>query len=283
MGFYSRLGVHSSFDPSHKFVTSPFIRSPLTLALVRGGVALYTVVVLLVTLVWTAVKLHTGRSYFSYFTYLAYIGLCAYYWASSAQTVAYAIGWRKSGAGAGYPLQRWPKVMQALHIILRATVVTFAILVTIVFWALLASSSTFSTPYLAWSEVSIHALNTVFALFEIGFTNSPSAPWLTLPFCILALAGYLGVAYITHLTQGFYTYPFLNPTIQGPKLAGYIIGIAVAEIIIFCLIKGIETWRERWAVRRGLVLQVGSAVLDGDDDDEDWQQVERPSSIKGLP
>jgi len=38
-----------------------------------------------------------GQSYFSYFTYLAYIGLCAYYWASSTQIVAYAIGWRKTG------------------------------------------------------------------------------------------------------------------------------------------------------------------------------------------
>lgn len=61
MGFYSRLGVHPSFDPSHKFVTSPFLRSPIALALVRVGVALYTLLVLLVTLIWTAVKLHDGQ------------------------------------------------------------------------------------------------------------------------------------------------------------------------------------------------------------------------------
>ena len=63
---------------------------------------------------------------------------------------------------------------------------------------------------LAWTNISVHALNTVFALFEIGCTNSPPSPWLTLPACILVLAGYLGIAYITHVTQGFYsTFPVL--------------------------------------------------------------------------
>ncbi|KAF8809229.1 hypothetical protein BYT27DRAFT_7094616 [Phlegmacium glaucopus] len=278
LNLYSRLGVQPSFDASHKFVTSPFLRSPPTLALVRVIVALYTVVVLLVTLIWKSVKLHAGNSYFSYFTYLTYIGICAYYCASSTQTIAYALAWRKSGGGAGYPLQRWPKALQALHVILRATVVTFPILVTIVFWALLSDSSTFGTLFSTWSNISVHALNTPFALFEIGFTNSPPAPWLALPVCVLFLAAYLGVAYITHATQGFYTYAFLNPTLQGPKLAGYIIGIALAEIILFCLIKGVETLREKWARSRGWVLEVEAVG------EEEWQEVERPSSFKeGVP
>ena len=41
----------------------------------------------------------------------------------------------------------------------------------------------------------------------------------------------------------------------------------------------IETWRERWAERRGLVLEADTGQVD----DEDWQEVERPSSIKGVP
>ena len=66
---------------------------------------------------------------------------------------------------------------------------------------------------------------------------------------------------------------------QGPRLAAYIIGIVLAEVIIFCSIKIIETWRERWAERRGLVLEADTGpVLD----DEDWQEVERPSSVKGM-
>ena len=61
MGFYACLGVEPSFDASHKFVTSPFLRSPLTLALVRVAIAFYTVLVLLVTLIWKAVKLDAGN------------------------------------------------------------------------------------------------------------------------------------------------------------------------------------------------------------------------------
>lgn len=64
-------------------------------------------------------------SFFSYFTYLTYIGLCAYYCASGTQTIVYAIQWRKLGAGVGYPLQRWPRVLQAMHVVLQATVFTF--------------------------------------------------------------------------------------------------------------------------------------------------------------
>ena len=36
----------------------------------------------------------------------------------------------------------------------------------------------------------------------------------------------------------------------------------------------VETWREGWALSRGLVLKVDFV------DDEDWQEVERPSSAK---
>lgn len=75
-------------------------------------------------------------------------------------------------------------------------------------------------------------------------------------------------------------YSFLDPTLKGPKLAAYIVGIAVIEVIVFCLIKMIETWRERWAVRRGLVLD--SEVDIGLVDDKDWQEVERPSNVNGM-
>ena len=61
MDLYSRLGVCPSFDASHRFVTSPFIRSPITLALVRLTAALYAVLVLLVALVWKSVKLNEGN------------------------------------------------------------------------------------------------------------------------------------------------------------------------------------------------------------------------------
>ncbi|KDR73316.1 hypothetical protein GALMADRAFT_72750 [Galerina marginata CBS 339.88] len=274
LNLYSRLGVPATFDREHKYVTSPIFRSPLTLALLRTTIALYTLVVLLVTLIWKVTKEHDGQSYFSFFTYLTYTGLCAYYFASSTQTISYALRWRKGGAGAGYPLQRWSKILQALHVILQSTIITFPILVTVVFWVLLADPSTFGTLFSSWSNISVHALNTLFALVEILLTNSPPAPWLTLIPCLLVMVGYLGVAYITHATQGIYTYSFLDPHKQGAKLAAYIVGIAVGEIIVFSLVRGVVVLRERWAVKAGRVLALPEDRPE--DDGDDWEHIESP-------
>jgi len=128
--------------------------------------------------------------------------------------------------------------------------VTYPLLVTIVYWALIASPSTFETRYWAWSNISKHALNSVFALFEIFFTNVEPIPWLDLAPCLVMLGCYLGLAYITYATQGFYTYAFLNPETQGNALAGYIIGIAVAECIIFAIVKGLMILRSRFVRKR---------------------------------
>ena len=76
-------------------------------------------------------------------------------------------------------------------------------------------------------------------------------------------------------------YDFLDPTLQGRLLAAYIIGILAGEVIVFCLIKILETWRERWAERRRLVLEDVGTGLNPVIDDGDWQEVERPSSVKG--
>ncbi|KAF8892307.1 hypothetical protein CPB84DRAFT_1816229 [Gymnopilus junonius] len=276
LNLYSRLGVSATFDSEHKYVTSPLFRNPVTFAALRATIAVYTLTVLLVTLIWQAVKLDTAQSYFSYFTYLSYIGLCAYYWASGVQTVFYALRWRKAGAGAGYPLQRWPKILQALHIVLQTTIVTYPFLVTIVYWALLSSPTTFATSFSSWSNISVHALNSLWALIEIFLSNSPPAPWFTIIPSILMLAGYLGVAYITKDTQGFYTYSFLDPHTEGPKLAGFIIGIAVGYIIIFSIVRGVVVLRQRWAFKTGRILQ---AQEDTGSINDDWEEVESPTSV----
>ncbi|CCO33562.1 hypothetical protein BN14_09591 [Rhizoctonia solani AG-1 IB] len=79
-------------------------------------------------------------------------------------------------------------------------------------------------------------MNSGFALFEVLFTRAGPMPWSHIPFLILLLAGYLGVAYITYATQGFYTYSFLDPQKQGALLAAYIVGIAAAAVIIFTIV-----------------------------------------------
>ncbi|KAI0747665.1 hypothetical protein C8Q80DRAFT_1167970 [Daedaleopsis nitida] len=267
--FYPRLGVSSPFDARHDFVTSP-VFSPLVLALVRLTLGTYALVVLLYHLIYEAVKTHDVDGFFSYFTHLSYIGLIAYLYASGVQTLVYAVTRRKS-----YPLQRWPRPLQFLHYLLYSTITTYPIVVTVIFWALLADAETLSTKFNAFTNISEHMMNTVFAVVEVTLTNASPSPWLHLPICVFMLACYLGVAYITNATQGFYTYSFLDPEKQDAKLAGYIVGIAAAECLAFLLVRGL-TW-----LRMKLSKRNSSTLPDGTEDgrpSEEWEEVERPTS-----
>ena len=103
-----------------------------------------------------------------------------------------------------------------------------AFIVTISYWALLASPESFATPYdgiiklplvcarlltrpspLAWDNVSVHILNAVFALLEILLTFIGPIPWLYLPLCIFTIGLYIALAYVTYASQHFYR-PSLN-------------------------------------------------------------------------
>lgn len=198
-----------------------------------------------------------------------------------------------------------------------------AFLVTIVYWAILSSPSTFSTSYSstllifsgislthlreAWSNISVHALNTPFALFEILFTNTPPAPWITLPCGLLILAAYLGVAYITKEDQGFYrtflpshasplpikcaqlaAYNFLNPHTQHARLAGWIVGIGAAYCIIFVLVRVIVIIRVRLTARgvRGLFCRhAKSGDAEGEEREaeaiDEWVEVDSEGQNSG--
>ncbi|KAK0430718.1 hypothetical protein EV421DRAFT_1932086 [Armillaria borealis] len=236
--------LSSPFDPSLAYVSSsvPILRRPIVLAWVRLLLALYALVTLLVSVIWADVVLHDIDGYFSYFTHLAYIGLCSYYFASGVQTLVYA-------RNSTYLLRTWPfaKTLQFLHVWLHSTVVTFPFVVTITFWVLLSSSSTFSSVFNTWNNISVHALNSVYALFEILLTNTPPPPLIFMLANLVLLGGYLGVAYITNATQGFYTYAFLDPQQQGSFLAAYIAGIAVGYVVIFGIVSGMMVIRRRIA------------------------------------
>ncbi|KAJ4464046.1 hypothetical protein C8R41DRAFT_783209 [Lentinula lateritia] len=250
LNFYNHLGAPQSFDTLRAYVTSPWFPS-MTLAAIRGMIALYTLATLLVILIWQATVLHDADGcIFSYFTELTHIGICSYYWASFTQTFCYALRQRHSiERTPEYPLQRWPRIFQLLHVMLGTTIISYPILVTIVFWALLASPAVFSTKFGTWSNISIHVLNTAWSLFEMIGTNTPPPRWSMLPCMIIILALYLALAYVTHATQGFYPYSFLNPSTSHSLLAGYIIGIAIAACIVFTLAKTIMWARTRFAFK----------------------------------
>lgn len=109
-------------------------------------------------------------SFFSYFTNLSFIGIASYFLASGVQTLAYTHrrGWlQQNNSTFAYPLQGWPLLLQFLHRLLWSTITTFrrwkkskvwaicwilgvpvAIIVSVVFWTILAGPNTFSSPYL---------------------------------------------------------------------------------------------------------------------------------------
>jgi len=212
--------------------------------------------------------------FFSYFTHLSYIGVTTYFWASGVQTLAYAIHGQKT-----YPLQRWPRFLQFLHRLFYSSITTFPIIVTVVYWAILSSAETFSTRFAAWSNISQHAFNTVFILFEILLTRCSPSPWSHLPILILFLAGYLGIAYITHATEGFYSYSFLDPKKQHGLLAAYVIGIGVGQCVVFSAVWGMCYLRERFSSRLKRSAASGDVPEGhGHEEIDEWEEIDRPKT-----
>jgi hypothetical protein len=263
---FEGFGVSSPFDSTFHYVTSP-VFPPVVLGALRLLIAVYT----LITTIITLALYQDPDAYLSYFTDLTYIGLVAYFWASGVQTIAFVLRGRKS-----YPLQTWSRFLQLLHVLLHSTAVVFPIIVTAVYWSLLASSATFATPYSTWSNISQHMLNTCFALFEILFTHSGPGPWTHLIPLLLILACYLGVAYITYATQGFYTYSFLDPSKEGGLLAAYIVGIALGCCVVFSVVKGACSLRWYISLRYGRFEdqpESGAEALD------EWQELGVPKDV----
>ncbi|KAL7283076.1 hypothetical protein PYCCODRAFT_1376810 [Trametes coccinea BRFM310] len=274
-GIYARLGVGAPFDPDHKLVTSPFF-SPLVLATVRLGLGSYALFVLLFHLIWDAVRTDDADSFFSYFTHLSYTGLVAYYFAAGVQTLCYVLNKEKR-----YPLQRWPRPLQFLHLLLHSTITTYPFVVTVIFWALLSGPTTFDTTFDSWINISQHAMNSLYALIEILLTNVGPSPWWHLPLCIIMLACYLGVAYITRATQGFYTYSFLDPHKEHAKLAAYIVAVGVAEVIAFLLARVLTLARVRLVQRRDARQRRRDSIDKQPEAIDEWEEVQRPGTPAG--
>lgn len=101
---------------------------------------------------------------------------------------------------------------------------------------------------IAGSQVSQHALNSFYALFEILLTRTSPPPPLHLLFLIIILGLYLALAYICRATEGFYVYNFLDPSTGAGHVAGYCIGILVAACVIFGIV-WVVIWLRNKATR----------------------------------
>lgn len=232
-----------TWDPTRRFETS-WLLPPTVLFFIRALFAFYIFFTLVFIAAWRCANAENhciaAQESFSYFTVLTYWGLGFYFLFAALHTGTYI--WSSSHIPL---LNRWPRPLQALHGAFYTTICVYPLIVTIVFWGILYEGPWFPVQFTAWTNVSQHAMNAGFALFEmvIPRTEPPSAVhilWL-----VVVLALYLCLAYVTHATRGFYTYNFLDPEIQHSMVAAYAVGIAVGGVIAFGVV-WLLIWTRKW-------------------------------------
>lgn len=114
------------------------------------------------------------------------------------------------------------------------------------------NEGSFETAFSSWSNISQHALNAAYALFEIVFPRTAPLPFLHMIPVIVILALYLGLAYLVEEVDGYWVYDFLDNKTNSPgKVAGYIVGILVAAVIVFLIVRYLIVFRV-WVTEKKL-------------------------------
>ncbi|KAF9701078.1 hypothetical protein EKO04_000360 [Ascochyta lentis] len=260
---YEAWGFPSTgfFDPSKTFVTSHIV-SPFVLACIRAVLCVYSFTTIIVSYSWFASNTATialkdvnigsykiqqsedaiGQS-FSFFTFLTFWSLGFYFLVSSMHTFMFAhkdCTW----------LHRWPNVLQLMHSLYYSCVTSMPFLVTIVFWGTMNSGWP-AGRFEQWMNLSVHGLNSVFAAVEIVLSATDAPPFSHLSVVLLVLSAYLGLAYLTRHTQGFYVYEWMNPAHGNVSIVLHVLGYAAGMVTIFLLVSGVIRLRNLLAARLG--------------------------------
>ncbi|KAJ5372792.1 hypothetical protein N7517_004798, partial [Penicillium concentricum] len=225
--------VYQTTDDKHHFETS-WILPPVILASLRGLISLYIFTSIFIFWGWygTHDNLSSiGRS-FSYFTWLSYWGIGFYMLFAAIHTACYA----RTGRSALF--DRWPRAFRVLHSLLYVTVTTYPFLVKAVFWAVIFTPPWPTKTFNGWQNVSQHGLNSVYVLLEIILPATAPHPFIAIPFLLFILLLYHCIAYITHETEGWYRYSFLDAGSHGQKsklVVAYCFGILAAVLVFFVI------------------------------------------------
>lgn len=270
------LDPKTGFDPDRAFVRSHFV-SPLVLACIRLLLCVYSFTTIITCYIWLANETATislkdvnidsytihqssaaiGQS-FSFFTYLTFWALGFYFLASSIHTFMFAIRQHTW-------LHRWPKPLQMAHSLYYSSITTFPFLVTIVFWGTMNSGWP-AGRFEQWINISVHGLNSVFAIVEIVLSATQPQPLTHLSVVLLLLSIYLGLAYLTRWTQGFYVYEWMNPAHGKLSIVIHVAGYAGAMITLFFLVRLVILGRNKLSARlesrRGEGFQEKAIKLD---------------------
>ena len=214
------------------------------------------------------------ESEFSYFTLITYYALGFYFIVSAVHTFTYA-------ATARPLLDRFPRPLQALHYLFFATIVVFPFITTSVYWALIYDVW-WPERFDQWRNISEHALNAVFALFEIIFTRTPSPRWVHLIWLIVLMCLYLALAYVTEATKGFYVYSFLDPEeVGGRGMVGAWIMVILGVTVVLFLLSKFLIWLRIWITEKKLRKDGKFAKQPAWRDDMDLNNVHRHHQVDG--
>lgn len=289
------IDTRDDFDPRRTFVRSHFI-SPFVLACIRLVMCIYSFTTIITCYTWLANETATislkdvnigsytiqqssaaiGQS-FSFFTYLTFWSLGFYFLVSSIHTFMYAFRQQTW-------LHKWPKPLQLAHSLYYSSVTTFPFLVTIVFWGTMNSGWP-AGRFEQWINISVHGLNSVFAVVEILLPATQPAPLTHLSIVLFVLSIYLGLAYLTWWTQGFYVYEWLNPAHGNWSIVAHIAGYAGGIVAIFFIVRfgiiGRNKLAEKMELRRSEGLREKAIRLD--DGSDTWSakvDIEAPMQVR---
>jgi hypothetical protein len=295
---YESWGIDptTGFDSNNTFVRSHFV-SPLVLACIRAILSLYSFTTIITCYAWLAHKTATiklkdvnigsytiqqsdaaiGQS-FSFFTYLTFWSLGFYFLVSSVHTFMYACRQRTW-------LHNWPKPFQLAHSLYYSCTTSFPFLVTIVFWGTMNSGWP-AGRFEQWINISVHGLNSVFAITEIILPATAPPPVTHLSVVLLVLSIYLGLAYLTRYTQGFYVYEWMNPAHGNASVVLHVVGYAGAMLAIFVIVRYAIVLRNMVGRKMELIRDKGlnEKAIKLDDGSDTWSanvEVEKPRIVKG--
>lgn len=192
-----------------------------------------------------------GRS-FSYFTYLAFWGQ-AFYFGVAAFHGFYLD--RKGRVLLDHP--KCPRLLRGLHTFFYTTVTTFPFLVTLIYWiTMYVHGLGFPTTFMRWGMISVHGINSFFAIVEIILPSTPTAPPLHLAYLLVILSLYLGLAYLSKVTIGIYVYLWLDPQFGWQQILAHVAAYGGAMVIIFICVQGCIIGRNYALKRRSACVDI---------------------------
>lgn len=110
--------------------------------------------------------------------------------------------------------------------------------VTIAYWGTLWGRVWIEQRYVEWLNLSVHTLNSIFALEEIIIPATSPPPLAHLSVVLLILSLYLGLAYLTKATQGWYVYEWMNPAHGNLSIVLHVFIYAAVMTAIFFAVWG---------------------------------------------